>query len=124
MKRVRRVGGGYADYDEVEDTDHGVQYGRKRAAVNFGFGDKLGRFGGSKGNTAFGIGSYGGTPQRGILGNAAAAKSNYGSGLGKARALGRLSRRRGGFGGFGGGKSGFGRRGRYGGANLKATVGR
>ena len=118
VKRVRRVGGGYADYDELEDSDHGSQYGRKRAPVSFGGNTKVGDFGGlTKGNTAFSSDSYGGNDQGGSIGNNGIG-GGYGSSLGALRPLGSLGGlgggKRGGFGSFGkygGNAGGFGRRG-------------
>ena len=122
VKRVRRVGGGYADFDELEDSDHGSQYGRKRAPVKFGGDTSVGDYGGlNKGNTAFSAGSYGGNDQGGAIGTRGYG-SGYGAGgslggLGGLSPIGQLSGgKRGGFGSFGntggfGNKGGFGRRG-------------
>merc|ERR1719225_263313 len=102
VKRVRRVGGGYADYDELEDSDHGSQYGRKRAPVSFGGNTKVGDFGGlTKGNTAFNSRSYGGNDQGGSIGNSNLG-GGYGSSLGGLSPIGSIAGgSRGGFGSFG-----------------------
>ena len=114
VKRVRRVGGGYADYDELEDSDHGSQYGRKRAPVSFGGNTAVGDFGGlTKGNTAFNSRSYGGNDQGGSIGTNNLG-GGYGSSLGGLSPIGSIAGgSRGGFGSFGQGSKtgGFGRRG-------------
>ena len=142
VKRVRRVGGGYADYDELEDSDHGSQYGRKRAPVSFGGNTKVGSYGGlSKGNTAFSSKSYGGNSNGGSIGGnlgggyggSGYGGSGYGgSSLGSLSPIGSIAggSRGGSRGGVGSGfgsfgntaKGGFGRRGGFGGGLARSRA--
>merc|ERR1719157_390521 len=86
VKRVRRVGGGYADFEELEDTDRrdkGEQYGRGRVAalqdLQQGTGHSHGERVGT-GNRGYGVGTAGRTGRS--YGSASYGGRDQGYGLG------------------------------------------
>jgi hypothetical protein len=137
VKFGRRAGGGYADLQEVEDTerrDDGDQYGRNRVASltdlqagtghsrghgygnGFGFGNRgagVQVAGGRAGS--YRNGSYGGTNQGYGLGGGYGGRGGYGGGYGNDSYGNGYGR--GGYGGNAsyGGNAGYGNRGGYGG---------